>query len=143
MPVQRQAEPHYLECVRIAARRQRFGRQLEVMYAKLDETCGIEGWTNLRRQAALVATQSRSVSGNSRLGTSWSAVSVAAIGSGRLPVPSLCATTRSLYPELHLSARPQSLCAVPGRRIGLSVASRPILPRMIWLRLRMLRRRGV
>ena len=46
MPDQRQAEPHYPVCVRTAARRQRFGRQLKAMYARLDETCSIEGWTN-------------------------------------------------------------------------------------------------
>ena len=29
----------------VAVPHQRFGRQLEFMYAQFDKTCGIEGWT--------------------------------------------------------------------------------------------------
>ncbi len=44
MQAQRRAEQHYPVRVRIAVPPEGFGRQLEIMHAWLDETCGVEGW---------------------------------------------------------------------------------------------------
>ena len=41
---QREAERRYLVRVRIAVPPEGLGRQLEIMHAWLDETCGTEGW---------------------------------------------------------------------------------------------------
>ena len=45
MRAQREAERRYPVRVRIAVPPGGFGRQLEIMHAWLDETCGAEGWT--------------------------------------------------------------------------------------------------
>jgi hypothetical protein len=44
MRVQRQAEQRFPVRVRIAVPPEGLGRQLEIMHAWLDETCGAEGW---------------------------------------------------------------------------------------------------
>ena len=41
---EREAERRYPVRVRIAVPREALGRQLEIMHAWLDETCGPEGW---------------------------------------------------------------------------------------------------
>ena len=41
---QREAERHYPVRVRIAVPPEGLGRQLEIIHAWLDETCGIDGW---------------------------------------------------------------------------------------------------
>jgi hypothetical protein len=44
MRAQREAERRYPVRVRIAVPPEGFGRQLAIMHAWLDETCGAEGW---------------------------------------------------------------------------------------------------
>lgn len=44
MRAQREAERHYPVRVRIAVPPEGFGRQLTIMHAWLDETCGGDGW---------------------------------------------------------------------------------------------------
>ena len=44
MRAQREAERRYPVRLRIAVPPEGFGRQLEIMHAWLDETCGAEGW---------------------------------------------------------------------------------------------------
>jgi hypothetical protein len=44
MRAQRQAERRFPVRVRIAVPRRGLGRQLEIIHAWLDETCGAEGW---------------------------------------------------------------------------------------------------
>jgi hypothetical protein len=44
MLAQRQAERQFPVRVRIAVPREGLGRQLEIIHAWLDETCGVEGW---------------------------------------------------------------------------------------------------
>ena len=44
MRAQREAERRYPVRVRIAVPPEGLGRQLEIMHAWLDETCGAEGW---------------------------------------------------------------------------------------------------
>lgn len=44
MRAQREVERRYPVRVRIAVPPEGFGRQIEIMHAWLDETCGIEGW---------------------------------------------------------------------------------------------------
>ena len=46
MRAQREAERRYPVRVRIAVPPEGLGRQLEIMYAWLDETCGAEGWAS-------------------------------------------------------------------------------------------------
>jgi hypothetical protein len=44
MRAQREAERRFPVRVRIAVPPEGLGRQLEIMHAWLDETCGVEGW---------------------------------------------------------------------------------------------------
>ena len=46
MRAQRGAERRYPVRVQIVVPPEGFGRQLEIMHAWLDETCGVEGWAS-------------------------------------------------------------------------------------------------
>jgi hypothetical protein len=106
MPVQRQAELHYKVCVPIVVPHQRFGRQLGVIYARLDETCGIVGWTTMPA-SGIATTESHSVSRYPPFAHVFVGRFCCGYWIGTIPVPSLCAATGSMRPGLHLSARPR------------------------------------
>jgi hypothetical protein len=57
MRVQRQAEQRFPVRVRIAVPPEGLGRQLEIMHAWLDETCGAEGWATAPAGLAGVAVR--------------------------------------------------------------------------------------
>jgi hypothetical protein len=79
---QRAAERRYPVRVRIAVPPEGLRRQLEIMHAWLDETCGAEGWATAPAGTGVSSTTpSRSISRMPPLPMPLSPVSAAAVGS--------------------------------------------------------------